>query len=68
EAAQVVTELNAELAKPEPVLPGDSLLILLAHAYEAQGNETKSREAYRRITTEFPESPYVIEAQRRVGA
>lgn len=68
EAAQVITEIDAELAKPEPALPGDSLLVLLAQAYEAQGNEAKSREAYRRITTEFPESPYVIEAQRRAGA
>ncbi|HYH10188.1 MAG TPA: tetratricopeptide repeat protein [Thermoanaerobaculia bacterium] len=68
EAPQVVTELNAELAKAEPTLPGDSLLVLLAQAYDQQGNADKSREAYRRITTEFPESPYAIEAQRRIGA
>lgn len=68
EAAQVSTEITAELAKAEPSLPGDSLLMLLAQAYEMQGNTAKSLEAYRRITTEFPESPYVIEAQRRVGA
>lgn len=68
EAPQVVTELNAELQKPEPALPGDSLLVLLAQAYEQQGDAAKSREAYKRITTEFPESPYAVEAQRRVGA
>jgi len=68
EAATVAIELNAELAKPEPVLPGDSLLVLLAQAYETQGDAEKSREAYRRITTEFPESPYAVEAQRKVGA
>ncbi|HEX6088120.1 MAG TPA: tetratricopeptide repeat protein [Thermoanaerobaculia bacterium] len=67
EAAQVATELNAELAKSEPVLPGDSLLILLAQAYDVQGDLTKSKEAYRRITTEFPESPYVVEAARRAS-
>lgn len=67
EAAQVVTELNAELDKTEPVLPGDSMLMLLAQAYEVQGNTPKSKEAYRRITTEFPESPYVVEAARRGG-
>ena len=67
EAAQVATELDAELAKTEPVLPGDSLLVLLAQAYEVQGNTVKSKEAYRRITTEFPESPYVVEAARRAG-
>jgi tetratricopeptide (TPR) repeat protein len=68
EVQQVTTELNAELAKAEPVLPADSLLSLLAHAYDVQGNGEKSRETYRRIVTEHPESPYVLEAQRRVGA
>jgi TolA-binding protein len=68
EAQQVVTELNAELAKAEPSIPGDAILNLLAYAYEVQGNATKARETYRRIVTEFPESPYTLEAQRRVGS
>ena len=68
EANQVVTELNAELAKAEPALPADALLNLLAHAYDVQGNAAKARETYRRITTEYPDSPYTLEAQRRVGA
>jgi tetratricopeptide (TPR) repeat protein len=68
EAPQVSIELNAELRKAEPALPTDSILVLLAEAYEAQGDAVKSRDAYRRIITEFPESPYAIEAQRRVGA
>jgi TolA-binding protein len=67
EAAQVAQELEAEVAKTEPVLPGDSLLVLLAQAYEVQGNAAKSKDAYRRITTEFPESPYVVEAARRAS-
>ena len=67
EAAQVATELEGELAKADPVLPGDSLLVLQAQAYEVQGNQEKSRASYRRITTEFPDSPYVVEAQRRIG-
>jgi TolA-binding protein len=68
EAAQVTAELNAELAKPTPVLPGDAILVLLAQAYEQQGNAAKSKEAYRRIATEYPDSAYVVEAQRRAGA
>src|SRR5439155_21814010 len=64
EAAQVANELQAEMSKTEPALPGDSLLVLLAHAYDAQGNAVKSKEAYRRIATEFPDSPYAVEAQR----
>ena len=67
EAAQVAREVEAELAKGEPVLPGDSLLVLLAQAYDVQGNAAKSKEAYRRITNEFPESPYVVEAARRAS-
>lgn len=67
-AQQVATELNAELAKTEPVLPADSLLVLLAHAYEVQGDDEKSRATYRRIVTEFPDSPFALEAQRRVGS
>lgn len=67
ESQQVIAEVNAELAKGDPILPSDSLLIVLAHAYNAQGNDVKSREAYRRIATEFPDSPYALEAQRRIG-
>jgi predicted negative regulator of RcsB-dependent stress response len=67
QAAQVATELNAELAKAEPALPGDALLILLAQAYDVQGNTAKAKEAYRRITTEFPDSDYAVEAARRGG-
>jgi TolA-binding protein len=67
EAPQVVAEINTELAKSDPVLPADTLLVTLAHAYNAQGNDAKSRETYRRIATEFPDSPYALEAQRRIG-
>jgi len=67
EAAKVTSELQGEIAKTDPVLPTDTLLLLLAHAYDAQGNGVKSRDAYRRIVTEFPDSPYAVEAQRRVG-
>lgn len=67
QAQQIVTELNAELARAEPVLPPDSILVLLAHAYEVQGDDARSRDTYRRIVTEFPDSPFALEAQRRVG-
>jgi TolA-binding protein len=68
EAQQVANELTAEIGKTEnQVLPPDAMLALLAHAWEVQGSPDKSREAYRRIVSEFPESSYVLEAQRRVG-
>jgi hypothetical protein len=68
EAEQVIAELNAEQAKEQPVIPGDAILILLAQAYEVQGNNVKSRETYRELATKFPTSPYAVEAQRRAGA
>ncbi|HEY6115788.1 MAG TPA: tetratricopeptide repeat protein [Candidatus Dormibacteraeota bacterium] len=67
EGAQVAQELQAQIGKADAPLPSDTMLVLLAHAYEAQGNADKSKEAYRRIVTEFPDSPYAVEAQRRVG-
>jgi predicted negative regulator of RcsB-dependent stress response len=67
EAAQVATELTTELSKAEPALPGDAILVLLAQAYDVQGNGEKSRETYRRITTEYPDSQYAVEAARRAG-
>jgi hypothetical protein len=69
EAPQVTIELNAEMAKTtDQVLPPDTILALLAQSYDAQGNSEKSKETYRRIATQFPDSPYAIDAQRRVGA
>lgn len=67
EAMQVAQELTNEFAKTDQILPPDTILVLLAHAYDAQGNNEKSKEQYRRIVTEFPDSPYALEAQRRAG-
>jgi outer membrane protein assembly factor BamD (BamD/ComL family) len=67
EAPQVAQELQAEISKSEPSLPADSLLSLLAHDFEVQGNPEKTKETYRRIVTEFPDSPYALEAQRKIG-
>jgi hypothetical protein len=68
EAAQVTNELNQELARNEnQILPPDSLLVLLAHAYDAQGSPDKSKDAYRRIVSQYPDSPFALEAQRKVG-
>jgi len=68
QAPQVTSELQQQIAKPaDSILPPDTLLVLLAHAYDAQGNADKSKDAYRRIVTEFPDSPYAVEAQRKAG-
>lgn len=68
QSQQVINELQQQIAKPaDSVLPADTMLVLLAHAYDAQGNADKSKDAYRRIVTEFPDSPYAVEAQRKAG-
>jgi len=67
EAPQVAQELQAEISKPEPSLPTDALLALLAHDWDVQGNVDKTKDTYRRIVTEYPDSPYALEAQRRIG-
>jgi hypothetical protein len=68
EAAQVEIELNGELSKQaESQLPTDSILVLLGQAYATTGDAQKSRDMYRRIVSEFPESSFVAEAQRHVG-
>jgi tetratricopeptide (TPR) repeat protein len=68
EGAQVANELNQELARNEnQILPADSMLLLLAHAYDASGSADKSRDAYRRIVSQYPDSPFALEAQRKVG-
>jgi len=68
EGQKVVDELDNELKKSDKqVLPPDALLALQAHAFEAMGSAEKSRDAYKRIVTEYPDSAFVLEAQRRVG-
>lgn len=67
EAVPVSQELQAEISKSDPSLPADALLSLLAHDWEVQGNGEKTKETYRRIVTEFPDSPYALDAQRKIG-
>ena len=69
EASTVIAELNQELAKTQDqALPPDAILSLLATAYDAQGNSEQSKEALRKIIRQYPDSPYALDAQRRVGA
>ena len=67
EATQVANEIELEMKKAKPGLPGDALLVLQAQAWDVQGNAAKSRESYRRLLNEFPDSQYAVEAARRAG-
>ena len=67
EGPQVIADLEKELAAEEKsLMPDDVILAMLADAYEQTGNPAKAREAYQRIVNEFPDSPYTIDAQRKL--
>lgn len=65
---QTIEELERAAASEEPRLPKDAILALLANAYEAQGDGAKARDAWQRIANEFPDSPYALDAQRRIAS
>lgn len=65
EGAQVAQEIEAELNDEKSLIPTDAALALLGRAHEQAGNDEKSKEAYRRIINEFPDSAYTLDAQRK---
>lgn len=67
-AETVLPELEAALNDPKNVVPQESVMMLLGKAYAKAGNNEKSQEMYRRVATEFPESPYAAEAQEKTSS
>lgn len=63
----LITELENQLNQDETRLPKDAILILIARAAEIGNDPAKAREAYQRIVNEYPDSPYSIDAQRKVA-
>ncbi len=66
EAQQVIGDLEKDVATADEGLPQDVALALLARAYEAAKQPQKARDAYQRIVNEYPDSPYTLEAQRKL--
>jgi tetratricopeptide (TPR) repeat protein len=64
----VVPELEAALNDTKSIVPQESVMMLLGKAYEKAGNTEKSQEMYRRVATEFPDSPYAMEAQEKTSS
>lgn len=64
-AEAVIPDLEKALNDKDSVLSQESIMMLLGKAYEKAGNTQKSQEMYRRVATEFPESPYASEAQEK---
>jgi len=67
DSKKVIGEMEKELSSQKGTVPTESLLSLLARAYEITGDQAKAKDMYRRITTEFPDSPYALDAQRKVA-
>ncbi len=67
EAPALISELEKKIAEGEPSVPKDALLSILGRAWELQGDRAKAREAYERIVTEFPDSSYALDVQRRLA-
>lgn len=63
----LITELENQLDQDETRLPKDAILILIARAAEIGNDSAKARETYQRIVNEYPDSPYSIDAQRKVA-
>lgn len=68
EGKQLLKELEAMVAGKDPRLPRDVALFQLAQMWEREGNLEEAVRLYRKLTEDFPESPYKFEAQQRLNA
>lgn len=62
----VIADLEKASMDEKSILPKESILSLLAEAYEKSGDRARSLDVYRRIATEFPQSAYAAAAKQKV--
>lgn len=55
-------------ASADEGLPKDAILMELAKAYVAKGNQEEARKAFNRLVDEHPTSPYSAEARAELGS
>lgn len=67
EGKELVKDLEAMVAGKDPRLPRDLALYHLAQLWEREGNPEEAARLYRKLTEDFPESPYTFEAQQRLN-
>ena len=65
--SELALELQKMLDLDSKPLPVDVILYQLALTYDALGKTDDARATYRRIVDEFPQSPYIADAQREAG-
>jgi len=66
-AEQVATELEGLLARENKPLPGDVILYQLATTLEQLGRKQEATERYQQLVSEYQTSPYLSEAQSKLG-
>jgi TolA-binding protein len=57
-----------ELAATSKDLPVDGILMQLARTYAAAGKKVEASQTYKRVTDEFPTSPYAADARKEIDA
>ena len=67
QASEVVKELQAMALGTDDRLPPDVALYELAQAYLAEHDTEQAREYLRKLTEEFPQSPYLRAAQQKLA-
>jgi predicted negative regulator of RcsB-dependent stress response len=66
QATEVAGELEAMVAGADSRLPRDVALYELGQLYLAEQNPEQARDYFSKLVEEFPESPYIQLAQRRL--
>ncbi|MEM6457392.1 MAG: tetratricopeptide repeat protein, partial [Acidobacteriota bacterium] len=64
----VVARLERALNNPARTLPEDAVLYELGVTLEALGRDDEAMPHFQRLVDDFPSSPYITEASRRVSA
>jgi TolA-binding protein len=57
-----------ELAATSKDLPVDGILMQLGRTYVAAGRTAEAKQTFKRLTDEFPTSPYVGDARQQLEA
>ena len=55
-------------ASQDDQLPKDAILMELARAYQAKGNQEEARKTFNQIVDEHPTSPYLADARAALGS
>lgn len=68
EGPELVKQLEGMVAGKDDRLPRDVALFELARVYERTGKPDQAARLYRKLTEDFPDSPYTTEARQRMAA